>query len=374
MIEFVSGDFFDFDADIRVNTVNCVGVMGAGVALAFKNKYPDMFKQYVDDCKLGLVKPGAPSVWVNNDLFSKKIEIINFPTKDHWRNDSEYEYVESGLKWLSNYLKQKPISTITLPALGCGHGKLDWIKVKHLIETYLSDSKHRILVFEPHSSKNAGKIQTDTHENDLLLEQVNIKKITSKSSDYPDRLKLYTEKDLYLFSSYDSSFIGYDVSIISSSKPNSSEVRLMETLVDYCVKNRLSVLFGSSAFEKKIAFSATKLGIDVGVFMPTNIYDSARKANLVDDLGHLTLLSIGNPFVSFDKKAYIPSILSRLFIAKKTVFTTNRLEWIQKQSKYVNRSDSKFYYFDESLSEKDELAIKSISGAKIEFLEGKISL
>ncbi|MGE6289975.1 macro domain-containing protein [Aeromonas media] len=366
MIEFVTGDFFDFDADIRVNTVNCVGVMGAGVALAFKNKYPEMFKQYVKECNLGLLKPGVPSVWVNNDLFSKEMEIINFPTKDDWRNDSEYEYIESGLKWLSNYLKQKKFSTITLPALGCGHGKLNWGRVKHLIEIYLSDSQHRILVFEPNSSKNAGKIQYDTIENTRLLEQVNIKTITSKSMQYPDRLKLYTEKDLYLFNSSGASFRNYDVSIISSSKPNQSEVMVMEKLVNYCSDNHLSVLFGSSAFEKKMAFAATKRGIDVGVFMPTNIFNSAKKASLVNNLDNLTLLSIGSPFVSFDRKSYIPSILSRFFIAEKTVFTTNRLEWILKQSKHVNNSGSKFYYLDESLSEKDRLAIESISATKID--------
>lgn len=366
MIEYVSGDFFDFDADIRVNTVNCVGVMGAGVALAFKNKYPEMFKQYVKECSLGLLKPGVPSVWVNNDLFSKEIEIINFPTKNDWRNDSEYEYIESGLEWLSNYLKQKKFSTITLPALGCGHGKLNWGRVKHLIETYLSDSQHRILVFEPNSSKNAGKVQQDTIENALLLEQVNIKTITSKSIQYPDRLKLYTEKDLYLFNSSGTNFINYDISIISSSKPNPSEIMMMEKLVDYCADNHLSVLFGSSAFEKKMAFAATKRGIDVGVFMPTNIFNSAKKASLVNNLENLKLLSIGSPFVSFDKKAYIPSILCRLFISKKTVFTTNRLEWISKQSKHVKNSGSKFYYLDEFLSEKDRLAIESISATKID--------
>jgi hypothetical protein len=63
MLKFVSGDFFDYEADIRVNTVNCVGVMGAGVALLFKTKYPDMYKQYVKDCKNGLIKPGAPTIW-----------------------------------------------------------------------------------------------------------------------------------------------------------------------------------------------------------------------------------------------------------------------------------------------------------------------
>ncbi|CAM3981051.1 macro domain-containing protein [Vibrio aerogenes] len=374
MIKFVSGDFFDFDADIRVNTVNCVGVMGTGVALAFKKKYPEMFKQYEIECKQGLIKPGLPSVWVNNDMFSKEIEIINFPTKNDWRNNSEYEYVESGLEWLSNYLKQKKISTITLPALGCGHGKLDWEKVKHLIEIYLSDSQHRILVFEPHSSKNAGRAQSSTILNTKLLEQANVTTITSKSLHYPDRLKLYTEKDLYLFNSSGACVKNYDVSIISSSRPNFSEVVMMEKLVDYCVNRQLSVLFGSSKFEKKMAFEATKRGIDVGVFMPTNIISSAQKASLVEDLEHLTLLSIGSPFVSYDKKAYMPSVLSRLFISGKAVFTTNRLEWLLTQSKYLKNSGTKFYYFDNSLSEKDELAISSISATKIEFENGNIIL
>ena len=67
---------------------------------------------------------------------SKNIEIINFPTKDHWKNPSEYEYIEKGLIWLSNYLKEKDTLTLTLPALGCGHGGLDWIIVKKLIQKY----------------------------------------------------------------------------------------------------------------------------------------------------------------------------------------------------------------------------------------------
>ena len=153
MLKFVKGNFFDFDADIRVNTVNCVGVMGAGVALAFKNKYPEMFKEYVRQCKANEISPGKPSVWKKEDMFSKGIEIINFPTKAHWRNPSEYEYIESGLIWLSDYLKNKEGLTITLPALGCGHGGLDWVNVKKLILNYLSETKNNILVFEPESSK-----------------------------------------------------------------------------------------------------------------------------------------------------------------------------------------------------------------------------
>jgi O-acetyl-ADP-ribose deacetylase (regulator of RNase III) len=367
MLEFVKGDFFEFDADIRINTVNCVGVMGAGVALAFKNKYPVMFKEYAKDCKSGLVKPGLPSIWKSDDMFAKEVEIINFPTKNHWRKPSEYEYVENGLKWLSEYLKKKSYSTITIPALGCGHGGLDWVRVTELIKNHLADSQHKILVFEPNSSKKIGKIEFNTVENIRLLAQEKIKTISSKSLDYPESLRLFTEQDLYLFNSNNTKVVNYDISIISSSKPNSAEIKLIKKLVNHCEDNRLSILFGSSMFDKKMAFEAIKKGIVVGVFMPSGILKSAQKANSSENLTSLTLLSIGNPFDSFDRKAYIPSVLSRLFLTDKAIFTTARLEWLSKQAKHINKSHSKFYYTDITvLSEKDALAIENISATKIE--------
>ena len=133
MLKYVKGDFFDYEADIRINTVNCVGVMGAGVALLFKNKYPEMFKDYSNACLKGEVKVGEPHVWVEDDMFSK-LTIINLPTKIHWRNPSKYEYIEKGLEWLKNYLLDKENSTITVPALGCGHGGLDWAIIKDMID------------------------------------------------------------------------------------------------------------------------------------------------------------------------------------------------------------------------------------------------
>lgn len=374
MIEFVKGDFFDFDADIRINTVNCVGVMGAGVALVFKQKYPDMFKQYAKECKQGLIRPGIPSVWQNDDMFNKKIEIINFPTKDHWRKPSEYDYVENGLKWLSEYLKQKSHSTVTLPALGCGHGGLEWEKVKQLIEIYLADSQHKILVFEPNSSKNAGKIETNTIERNKSLARESINIITSKSPNYPDNLRLFTEKDLYLFSSNGTGVKNYDISIISSSKPSSSETEIVKKLVSYCEEHGFSILFGSSVFDKKMAFEATKKGVRVGVFMPTAIFNSAKKANLNVNLTSLTLLSIGDPFEAFDRKAYIPSVLSRLFLASNAIFTTNRLEWVSKHAKHINKSNSKFYYTGApDSSDKDIFAIEKISAVKIELKNENIN-
>src|SRR5688500_17204920 len=101
MIEFVQGDMFATPADIRVNTVNCVGVMGTGVALAFKKRYPEMFEAYQRDCANGLVRPGQLHVWrsLAGDW------IINFPTKRDWREGSHYEDIESGLHALRAYLE-----------------------------------------------------------------------------------------------------------------------------------------------------------------------------------------------------------------------------------------------------------------------------
>ena len=130
MIEFVSGDMFDKSYHIRINTVNCVGVMGKGVALAFKTRYPKMFAEYKRMCDEGHLRPGLLHVWHDGSGNGNPDEwIVNFPTKDHWRNDSKYEYVESGLKALRLYLAPCGPLRVAMPALGCGNGNLDWGKV-----------------------------------------------------------------------------------------------------------------------------------------------------------------------------------------------------------------------------------------------------
>src|SRR5437867_4467429 len=115
MIEFTKGDMFKVPVDARVNTVNCVGVMGAGVALAFKNRYPDMFKDYQDACKDGRVRPGAMHVWKN--LMGEWV--INFPTKRDWREPSRYEDILSGLDALRTYIREQGHISVAVPALGC---------------------------------------------------------------------------------------------------------------------------------------------------------------------------------------------------------------------------------------------------------------
>lgn len=127
-IQLVTGNLLDSNCDILINTVNCVGVMGAGIAKQFKDKYPRMFKQYKLDCSSGRYKP---STIIECNESNGKI-IVNFATKDHWNNPSKLEWISDGLDNLNKYLVGTTYS-VAIPALGCNNGGLDWTVVKVLI-------------------------------------------------------------------------------------------------------------------------------------------------------------------------------------------------------------------------------------------------
>lgn len=371
MLEFVKGDFFDFDADIRINTVNCVGVMGAGVALAFKNKYPEMFKEYVRQCKEKEIAPGKPAVWKQGDMFSKGIEIINFPTKNHWRNPSEYKYIEDGLIWLSNYLKNKEGLTITLPALGCGHGGLDWEKVKSLILEYLEETSNRILVFEPEASKKAGKKVSITPEKISELENLGVHAVRKNEKLYPVGLMRYTEKDLWVLGDSTTEF---DIAIISSTKPSEEEKSIVDDFISYCKANEYSILFGGSAFDKRMASLAMRKGIKTGVFLPSGISNSAERMREKGGDGCISVLSIGDPFTAFDKKEYMPSVISRMCICKSVFFTTNRLKWIEKQRSIILKNKIHSYFVKyEALQNDDYFAAIGINAEPVKLIGGEFS-
>jgi O-acetyl-ADP-ribose deacetylase (regulator of RNase III) len=178
MIEFTKGDMFEKSVDVRINTVNCKGVMGAGVALAFKTRYPEMFKDYKKACSEGIVQPGVMHVWKN--LLGDWI--INFPTKRDWREQSRYEDILSGLDALRRYLKDFGPISVALPALGCGHGGLDWNQVSQMIKEKLSDLDAHIFVFEPADSRNAGRIVLDEPSNENIRD---LKDLGFKSINLP---------------------------------------------------------------------------------------------------------------------------------------------------------------------------------------------
>lgn len=149
MIEFKNGDILQDESEALVNTVNCVGVMGRGIALQFKNAFPDNFTAYAKACKNKEVKPGQMFVYETNKLTNPRI-IINFPTKRHWRGNSRIEDIESGLDALAETLNQYQIQSIAIPPLGSGLGGLEWAIVKPLIEKKLKPIKNvQITIYEP---------------------------------------------------------------------------------------------------------------------------------------------------------------------------------------------------------------------------------
>lgn len=149
MIQYKTGNLLDSEAEALVNTVNTVGVMGKGIALQFKNMFPNNFKLYANACKNKEVKVGKLLVTEEEALLSGKKIIINFPTKTNWRLPSEYQYIESGLAVLVKVIKEKNIKSIAIPPLGSGNGGLDWNKVKQLLEKYLNNLDCEIFIYEP---------------------------------------------------------------------------------------------------------------------------------------------------------------------------------------------------------------------------------
>lgn len=152
MIKLATGNMFDIDADVLVNTVNCVGVMGCGVALAFKHRYPEMFQSYHNICKrkTNTLLPGMIHEYKTSDGKT----VLNFATKNHWKNPSKSSYIESGLRRLKSWLSGcQPGTIVALPVLGCGHGGLDWDVVLEMIQEQLSGLDHiDIYVFQPQDS------------------------------------------------------------------------------------------------------------------------------------------------------------------------------------------------------------------------------
>lgn len=149
MIYYTKGNLLDSNSQALVNTVNTTGVMGKGVALQFKQQFPDNTKSYVKACKEGTIEIGKLLVTNASSLHSGEKMIINFPTKKDWRKPSEYQYIEEGLKDLVKIIRERKIKSIAIPPLGAGNGGLNWVKVKQMLEKYLTNVDAEIYIYEP---------------------------------------------------------------------------------------------------------------------------------------------------------------------------------------------------------------------------------
>ena len=151
MINYTTGNILETNTRAIVNTVNCEGFMGKGIAYQFKLKFPENNKEYIKLCRNHQFNIG--DIFMHEE--SDKI-ILNFPTKNEWRRKSEYDFIEKGLKTLKEKLLNYNIPSVAIPPLGCGNGGLEWTEVKRLIELYLSDISYKteITVYEPIYNKN----------------------------------------------------------------------------------------------------------------------------------------------------------------------------------------------------------------------------
>jgi O-acetyl-ADP-ribose deacetylase (regulator of RNase III)/uncharacterized protein YwgA len=148
MVKVLIGDLFESKAQTLVNTVNTVGVMGKGVALEFRERFPDMYDDYVARCKAGQVKLGQPY------LFLRLIPpwILNFPTKEHWRSVARLSDIVRGLEYLERRYHEWGITSLAVPPLGCGEGQLEWRIVGPTLYRHLSRLSIPVELYAPHGT------------------------------------------------------------------------------------------------------------------------------------------------------------------------------------------------------------------------------
>ena len=149
-VEFKRGDILTADVEALVNAVNCIGVMGRGIAVQFRKAFPANYEAYKAACGRGEVRPGKLFIYELGRLTNPR-HIINFPTKDHWKDDSRMEYIDSGLEALVREVRRLGIRSIAIPPLGCGLGGLRWSDVRPRIGAALEALPEvHALVFEHH--------------------------------------------------------------------------------------------------------------------------------------------------------------------------------------------------------------------------------
>lgn len=347
MIEYVSGNFFDYYADIRINTVNCVGVMGAGVALEFKNRYPEMFKAYVKVCKENGIAPGKPYVWEEVDLFSRCI-IINLPTKIHWKNPSEYEYIEQDLLWLKDYLMDKGEGcVVTLPALGCGHGGLDWGIVKKQIVYYLGDLRAKILVFEPASSN----VKYDNpHYGSKNLDN-DIEIIRKGEEKYPSVKNVDSE----IYCKGNTNLLLYKrLSIICGNSMSEKEISaIMRIITEIAIENYAIVIGLNNKQHLELAKLLLDKGNKIILVIPYGITKFKYYMELKQYMDRTLIVSYVMPNQEFKRFEYINSLKYRSEIADAILYASENINDIRRDVKYLKQYDTLYYinYWTESIQE-----------------------
>lgn len=197
MLRFIEGNLLESNADVLVNTVNTVGVMGKGIAVQFKEQFPGNYSSYLKATKSDDLKPGHILVVQDQSLRLGSKTIINVATKLHWRQTSKYSYVESGLIKIREYLEEHKPKSIAIPPLGCGNGGLEWIKVEEMIFRHLSSVKDvEIIVYKPSKSIKEALQRSDIKKKVLSKNKALLLKLLFQYEELGETASLFSANKL----------------------------------------------------------------------------------------------------------------------------------------------------------------------------------
>lgn len=307
MITIKIGDIFESDMQVLVNTINCVGVMGKGIAKIFKEKYPIMFNEYKDLCNKRQIKTGVLYPYYENNT----VKIINFPTKVHWRSPSKLEYITSGLNWFVNNYKKLGIKSIAFPPLGCGNGGLEWEIIGPIMYNVLKDIPIDIEIYAPYG----------TTKSKLSIEYLTK---SGKNNEKNDGIKYKSINDNWL---------------------------LVLHLVKYLEESKYSIKVGRVIFQK-ICFILSRYGTDLNISFSKGIYGpySSDIKQMITILSNNNLIhekEIGNMILLTVDKSFK---LDTTLYSKKDKENINKTFHLFKRIKDTNQAElitTIIYSFDQ---------------------------
>jgi O-acetyl-ADP-ribose deacetylase (regulator of RNase III) len=236
MIEIKQGNLLTASAEALVNTVNCVGYMGRGMALQFKKAFPENFTEYQKACRAGQVQPGKMFVFEIGSMLSPRY-VINFPTKRHWRGKSRYEDIEAGLRALVSEVKRLGIRSVAVPPLGCGLGGLDWKRVRPMIEAAFAGAPDvHVMLFAPAGAPEAKAMPVRTQRPRMTVARALFIRLMDQYAELAYRLTLLEIQKLayFLQEAGESLRLRYDGGLYGPYAPNLNKV--LEVLEEHFIR------------------------------------------------------------------------------------------------------------------------------------------
>jgi len=337
--------------------------MGTGVALAFKRRYPDMFKDYQRACHVGSVRPGTLHVWktLTGDW------IINFPTKRDWRDPSRYEDVSAGLEALRSYLEKQGLVSVALPALGCGHGGLDWDRVSSMIRDKLGDLDAHIFVFQPADSHETGRVAQDPPSAEQLRGLGNL---GFHVADLPNRGTTSTLPPSALVRGDAALLASSWIALLPSRAPGEAERAALQAIVRQVAAApkpvTVAMVYATRATED-IADVILQEGVAVVLILPFGPLTKKKVSRFMSDpsRGRLAIISVAAPEAAWSRQLLAQSMTLLRDASSSVLLSDPNPEWLGGRIGHSWTGRPMFYLRYGSLSGKVCRIMKELGAQQI---------